>query len=70
MGRQKDKEIDRLSQEIKQLRSVVNKQKTVISRFNIYQKFMEKVLDYSDEVRHNHSEVSSYRQQKNGFLLV
>lgn len=68
MGRQKDKEIDRLSQEIKQLKSVVNKQKTVISRFNIYQKFMEKVLDYSDEVRHNHSEVSSYRQQKNVFF--
>lgn len=50
LGRQKDKEIDRLSQEIRQLRSVVAEQKSVIARYKIYQKFMEKVLDYSDEV--------------------
>lgn len=50
LGRQKDKEIDRLSQEIRQLRSVVTEQKTSISRYKIYQKFMERVLDYSDEV--------------------
>jgi molecular chaperone GrpE (heat shock protein) len=51
LGRQKDKEIERLSQEIKQLRRVSSEQKGAISRYRIYQKFMEKVLDYSDEVR-------------------
>lgn len=50
LGRQKDKEIDRLSQEIKELRSVVGGQKADVTRYKIYQKFMEKVLDYSDEV--------------------
>lgn len=56
LGRQKDKEIERLSQEIDQLRSVVTEQKSVISRYKIYQKFMERVLEYSDEVR-----LSNYR---------
>lgn len=51
LGRQKDKEMERLSQEIDQLRSIVTEQKSVISRYKIYQKFMEKVLDYSEEVR-------------------
>lgn len=50
LGRQKDKEIERLSQEIKELRSVVSEQKSDITRYKIYQKFMERVLDYSDEV--------------------
>ncbi len=50
LGRQKDKEIDRLSQEIDQLKSVVTEQKSEISRYKIYQKFMERVLEYSDEV--------------------
>ena len=54
LGRQKDKEIERLSQEIKELRSVVAGQKADIKRYKIYQKFMEKVLDYSDEVRTSH----------------
>ena len=50
LGRQKDKEIERLSQEINQMKSVVTEQKATIVRYKIYQKFMERVLDYSDEV--------------------
>lgn len=50
LGRQKDKEIDRLQQEIDELTEVVAKQKSDLTRYKIYQKFMERVLDKSDEV--------------------
>lgn len=50
LGRQKDKEIGRLTQEIEELRSVVSKQKAIIAKYKVYQKFMERVLDYSEEV--------------------
>ena len=50
MGRQKDKDIERLTQEIEELKAVVAEQKSDITRYRIYQKFMERVLDYSDEV--------------------
>ena len=51
LGRQKDKEIDRLQQEIDELTEVVAKQKSDLTRYKIYQKFMERVLDKSDEVQ-------------------
>lgn len=60
LGRQKDKEIDRLSQEIDQLKSVVTEQKSEISRYKIYQKFMERVLEYSDEFDEAHSVIARY----------
>ena len=50
LGRQKDKEVERLSQEIAELTKVVKKQKATISRYSVYQKFMERVLDQADEV--------------------
>lgn len=53
LGRQKDKDIERLSQEIKELRDMAASQKAEITRYKVYQKFMERVLDYSDEV-HRH----------------
>ena len=48
LGRQKDKEVERLSQEIAELTKVVKK--ATISRYSVYQKFMERVLDQADEV--------------------
>ena len=50
LGRQKDREIDRLKQEIGELSEVVTKQKADLKRYKIYQKFMERVLEKSDEV--------------------
>ena len=50
LARQKDKEVDRLAQEIEELTGVVAKQKADLTCYKIYQKFMEKVLDKSDEV--------------------
>ncbi len=52
LGRQKDKDIERLTQEIDELKAVVAEQKADITRYKVYQKFMERVLDYSEEVRH------------------
>lgn len=52
LARQKDKEVDRLAQEIEELTEVVAQQKADLTRYKIYQKFMERVLDKSDEV-HN-----------------
>ena len=40
----------RLSEEIRELSEVVRRQKRKIGRYSIYQKFMERVLDHSDEV--------------------
>ena len=51
LGRQKDREIDRLEEEIGELSEVVTKQKADLKRYKIYQKFMERVLEKSDEVR-------------------
>lgn len=51
MGAQKEKEIEKLKQKIEQLRGDVIKQKSVIKHFKIYQAFMDKVLDHTDEVR-------------------
>lgn len=51
MGAQKENEIEKLTQKIGQLRSEVDKQKKTIKKFKIYQAFMEKVLDHTDEVR-------------------
>jgi uncharacterized protein (DUF3084 family) len=50
LARQKDKEVDRLAQEIEELTEVVAQQKADLTRYKIYQKFMERVLDKSDEV--------------------
>ena len=50
LARQKDKEVDRLAQEIDELTEVVAQQKADLTRYRIYQKFMERVLDKSDEV--------------------
>ncbi len=72
LGRQKDKEIDRLaahththtyvriytlylstlrlSQEIDELSEVVSRQKERIKRYSVYQKFMERVAEYTVEV--------------------
>lgn len=54
LGRQKDREIDRLKQEIGELSEVVTKQKADLKRYKIYQKFMERVLEKSDEVCGTH----------------
>ena len=54
LGRQKDREIDRLKQEIDELSEVVTKQKADLKRYKIYQKFMERVLEKSDEVPDTH----------------
>lgn len=51
LGRQKDREIDRLSQELDEHSTIVREQKEEITRYSIYQRFMERVLDYSGEVR-------------------
>ena len=40
----------RLSREIAELREVVRKQKEKIEHCSLHRKFMERVLDYSDEV--------------------
>ena len=40
----------RLAHEIEELTEVVAKQKKDLTRYKIYQKFMERVLDKSDEV--------------------
>lgn len=53
LGRQKDKEIERITQELEEHTAIVREQKEEIAQYSIYQKFMEKVLDYSDEVRGN-----------------
>ena len=50
LGRQKDREIHRLRQEIDELSEVVTQQKSDLTRHKIYQQFMERVLDKSDEV--------------------
>ncbi len=50
LGRQKDKEIERLSQELDEHSAIVREQKEEITRYSVYQKFMERVLDYSEEV--------------------
>lgn len=50
LGRQKDKEIERLSQELDKHSAIVRKQKEEITRYSVYQKFMERILDYSEEV--------------------
>ena len=50
LGRQKDKEIERLTQELNEHSAVVKQQKEEIARYSVYQKFMERALDYSDEV--------------------
>lgn len=39
-----------MSEEIRELSEVVRRQKRKIRRHNVYQKFMERVLDQSDEV--------------------
>ena len=54
MERQKDKEVERLEQEIEELDDVVATQKADLSHYKIYQKFMERVLDKSDEVQMSH----------------
>ena len=65
LARQKDKEVDRLAQEIEELTEVVAQQKADLTRYKIYQKFMERALDKSDEVNtckyndpRSHSEIS------------
>ena len=61
LGRQKDKEIERLTQELNEHSAVVKQQKEEIARYSVYQKFMERVLDYSDEVNnitHTHNKAS------------
>ena len=40
----------RLSREIAELSKVVRKQKEKLEQYGIHRKFMERVLDYSDEV--------------------
>ena len=39
-----------MSEEIRELSEVVRKQKRKIGRHSVYQKFMERVLDHSDEM--------------------
>ncbi len=51
LGRQKDKEIERLTKEIDRLRDLVIEQISIIKRHKVYQEFMERVLDHTDEVR-------------------
>ena len=58
MGRQKDKDIERLTNEIEELKAVVAEQKADITRYRIYQKFMERVLEYSDEVRQSQEDIT------------
>ena len=50
MGAQKEKEIEKLTQKIEQLKNEVVKQKKNIKKFKIYQAFIETILDYTDEV--------------------
>ncbi len=50
LGRQKDKEIERLRQELQEHSAVVKEQKNDMARYAVCQKFMESVIDYSDEV--------------------
>ena len=50
LGRQKDKEIERLVCEIEQLKNEVTQQKTIIGSHQVYKKFMDRVLDHTDEV--------------------
>lgn len=49
--------MDRLAQEIEELTEVVAKQKADLTRYKIYQKFMERVLDKSDEVQVHDCEI-------------
>ena len=50
--RDKDVEIERLRAEISQLSETVQDQKGKIAKFSVYWQFMEKVLDWADEVSH------------------
>ena len=57
LGRQKDKEIERLTHELNEHSAIVKQQKEEIARYSVYQKFMERVLDYSDEVCTNTQQI-------------
>lgn len=49
LGRQKDREMARLTEEIDELSTVVARQKKMVAKYGVYQQFMEKVLELSEE---------------------
>ena len=52
LGRQKDREMARLTEEIDELSTVVARQKKMVAKYGVYQQFMEKVLELSEEVKY------------------
>jgi len=50
MGEQKEREIEQLEMKIAEMKDEVTSQKATIKRLKIYQKFMDKVLEHTDEV--------------------
>ncbi len=50
MGEQKEREIEQLEMKIDEMKDEVTSQKATINRLKIYQKFMDKVLEHTDEV--------------------
>ena len=50
MGEQKQREIEQLEMKIAEMKDEVTSQKATIKQLKIYQKFMDKVLEHTDEV--------------------
>ena len=50
MGEQKEREIEQLQMKIEEMKNEVTSQKASIKQLKIYQKFMDRVLEHTDEV--------------------
>ncbi|XP_019850090.1 PREDICTED: coiled-coil domain-containing protein 42 homolog [Amphimedon queenslandica] len=69
--KQKDKDIQRLQEEILKLSEVVNNQQAQISKYTLYQKFMDRVLEFTPEFDESREIITRYealRQTRDDLL--
>ncbi|KAL5477714.1 hypothetical protein EMCRGX_G024549 [Ephydatia muelleri] len=62
--RQKDREIEKLVQEIEELNVTGRKQKSKLKKYTIYRQFLEKVVEQSDEFDETQEIISRYETLK------